>query len=179
MYIVIGNLGVGTDIVNACIDPTDIELIPQPRYITPSIERNVLTSNEVSSIKLTSLDYLKKIDGVELKYKSLETWLSKKNIEKHSNKHKYIFVDNSSDKELEWTKHHLFYAGRLPEVFPERNIKNFSVIEKYVCDFTITLEEILTGQMIERLSTFVTDVKLDEKLYMSWLTLINYDTPYK
>lgn len=179
MYIIIGRFGVGTDIVNACIDTSDIILDPEPRYIHPSLERNLLTNDEIASAELTNEEYLKIIDSAETKYKSLETWIGKKKIEKHTNKHNYIFVDfSSTDKEMEWAKCHLDFAGRLPPTFPERNIKNFAVIEKHFCDLTITLDEILTGKMIEKLSTLVTDVPLNEKLYKSWLTLINYDTPY-
>ncbi len=170
--------GIGIDIVNACIDNTDIDLITQPRYIAPSVQRNVLSDGNLLGDTLPSEHYLKLIEEAESKYKSLETFVSKKKIERNTHKHKYIFVDFSSAKEIEWVKHHLDYINRLPNVFSENTIKNFSIMERHLCDFTITLDEILTGKLIERLSTFVTDVTLNEKLYNSWLTLVKYDTPY-
>jgi len=162
-----------TDIVNACIDPTDITLVPEERYISPTLERSVLVT------PFEGKDVLSLIEDVSYKYKSLETWLTQKAIEPHTNKHQYIYVDGTSDKALEWikTRFTALHEGSIPSYYNERDFKHMAVVCRHYADLTITIDDILDGKLIERLSTLIQE-PLDEKLYKSWLTLIKYDYPW-
>ena len=177
MYIIAGQHGIGADIINACIDMTDIDFIPDRNFLSPSAERSILINHE-DQINQVKKDYLPIIAELATKYKSAETCFEKKILEPKSNIHTYIFVDCSSEWAFEWVGSRLEFLGSAPETYSLRQTRNIAVIQKHFSDFTITLEDILQGNMIEVLSTFIKDVELDEKLYKSWLKLIRYDTPF-
>jgi hypothetical protein len=177
MYIITGQHGIGADIINACIDTTDIDFIPDRNFLSPSLERSLLINHddEVNNVKK---DYQYIMAELAAKYKSAETCFDKKRLEPKSNIHTYIFVDCSSELAFEWLSTRLEFMGSTPDSFSLRQTRNVAVIQRHFSDFTISLEDILQGNMIQVMSTFIKDVELDEKLYKSWLKLMMYDTPF-
>jgi len=175
MYIVTGIFGMGTDITTACIDPTDIELIPEEQYLATPLDRGIL----IKAFDPTE-NLLEKIEIASKKYKSLESWINQRSIERDlkTKNHTYIFVDVSSEKAVNWIKTRFEMHTGIPESFNERIVRNTSIVSKHYADHTIALDDILDGKLIEILSKFV-DTPLDEKLYKSWLTLVKYDIPWE
>jgi hypothetical protein len=177
MYIVSGQYGIGSDIVNACIDFTDVDLITDNNYLVTDIQRLPLMNYEDIKVNVTT-DYLKIINELDGKYKSLETFLEQRKIEHKTKIHKYIFVDCSSERAFEWVKGRLEVLGSLPDLISIRHARNFAIIQKHFADITITLEDVLEGKMIEQLSPFMPEIELDNRLYQAWLSLVKYDNPF-
>lgn len=175
MYLINGSYGICTDIVNACIDPTDITLIPEERYISSSMERSIL----ITPFEQSEVDVMTMIADVSHKYKSLETWLTQKAIEPRTKIHNYIYVDGTSDRALEWMKERwqVLHEEGLPDYYDELKFKRNAVVSRHYADLVITIDDILDGKMIEQLSTIISE-PLDVKLYKSWLTLVKYDYPW-
>jgi hypothetical protein len=57
------------------------------------------------------------------------------------------------------------------------NVQNSSIILRYTAHLVITLEDVLEGNLIEKLTPFV-DTPLDTRLYEAWLLLIKHDFPF-
>lgn len=174
MYVINGIYEMGMDIVAACIDSTDVDLIPEGRFLNLGTERNSLMQYTATYDNPLSI-----IESLENKYKSLPSLLRPRKIEADmkAKKYTYIFVDMSSAEAIDWTKQRMLLEGSMPEIFEERIIRNEAVVCRHYSDYTITLDDILDGKLIEILSTIV-DTPLDEKLYQSWLTLVKYDVPW-
>ena len=178
MYIVNGMFGGCTDIVSAVIDSSDVELYSEGMYINFTDEREELNNGTVSPYSEGTLEIAK---SIATNFKSLQTNLEKRHIEPKSKKvvtgFKYIFVDPSSEKALSWIN------TRMQVLVPDFTmpsmvqVQNSSIILRYPADLVITLEDILEGKLIEKLTPFV-DTPLDTRLYEAWLLLVKHDFPF-
>ena len=173
MYIINGIIGGCTDIVSAVIDSSDVELVLGGTYIGFTHERELLNRPPMPN------DIYADTKQLENKFKSIQSYLSKRHIEPTatSPEFKYIFVDVSSDKAIDWVLDRSRYIIDKEAIATVMEIKNKSVIGRHVSDLVITLEDILEGRLIEKLTPFV-DTPLDTELYSSWLLLIKEDYPF-
>lgn len=173
MYIINGIIGGCTDIVSAVIDSSDVELVLGGTYLNFTHDRELLNRSPMPS------DIYADAKQLESKFKSIQSYLSKRHIEPTatSPEFKYIFVDASSDKAIDWVIDRSHYVIDKNVITTAMDIKNKSVIGRHVSDLVITLEDILEGRLIEKLTPFV-DTPLDTELYSSWLLLIKDDFPF-
>ena len=178
MYIITGMYGGCTDIVNAVIDSSDTELYSEGMYINFSEEREYLNG----AVDPTSPeDFYDTVKKLELSFKSIQTTLEKRHIEPKEKRKiaefKYIFVDPTSEKATAWID------ARMQVLIQDFLITDFkqtysrSVISRYSADLVITVDDILEGKLIDKLTPFV-DTPLDTRLYEAWLSLIKYDFPF-
>jgi hypothetical protein len=178
MFIVNGLFGGCTDIVSAIIDSSDVELYSEGMYINFTNDRELLNDGTIGPYSDEALEIAK---SIATKFKSLQTNLEKRHIEPKSKKvvtgFKYIFVDPSSEKALSWIN------TRMQVLVPDftmpsmGQVQNSSIILRYPADLVITLEDILEGKLIEKLTPFV-DTPLDTRLYEAWLSLVKHDFPF-
>lgn len=178
MYIINGMFGGCTDIVNAVIDSSDVELYSEGMYINFTEERELLNNGTAGPNDPGLYDTAKLILS---DFKSLQTNLEKRHIEPKSKKlmtgFKYIYVDPSSEKALSWINTRMEVL--VPDfIMPDMQaVQNTSIILRYTSDLVITIEDILEGKLIEKLTPFV-DTPLDTRLYEAWLLLVKHDFPF-
>lgn len=179
MYIINGIYGGCTDIVNAVIDSSDIDLFSQGMYIHFTDEREVL--NGPADPK-SGDDFYQIVKNLENDFKSIQTTLEIRHIEprvtRKTSEFNYIFVDPTNEKCMSWINTRMQVLLEDFVMSDLQTVKSSSVISRYYADLIIPLEDVLEGRLIEKLEPFV-DCSLDTRLYESWLTLINYDFPFK
>ena len=178
MYIITGLYGGCTDIVNAVIDSSDTELYSEGMYINFSEEREYLNG---AVDPTSSEDLYATVKNLELTFKTIQTTLEKRHIEPKEKRKiaefKYIFVDPTSEKASAWINSRMQVLIQEFLVPDENQTRSRSVISRYSADLVITVDDILEGRLIEKLTPFV-DTPLDTRLYEAWLSLIKYDFPF-
>lgn len=177
MYITYGNYLAGTDIVAAVIDSTDIDLFVDGGYIHFSDERTLLMIPGVTQRSELSAN----ASLMAEKFKSAQTYYNPMKIGTKNTPYTYIYVDASStEKEMQWVHNRSMLLDT--EYSIQKIEKEFkeSVIQSYFADHVINLSDILEGRLIEILKTIITgdDIVLDERLYQTYLQLLNEDCPF-
>jgi hypothetical protein len=177
MYITYGNYLAGTDIVAAVIDSTDIDLFVDGGYIHFSDERTLLMTPGVTQRSELSAN----ASLMAEKFKSAQTYYNPIKIGTKNTPYQFIYVDPSStEKEINWLKNRSLILDNDHSIEKIEKEMKESLIQKYFARHIITLSDILEGRLIERLDAIITedDIVLDERLYQTYLQLLNEDFPF-
>ena len=170
MHIISAIPGACSDIVSAVIDSTDCKLSMKGHIIFLHQDRMLLKYPNIDKVKVPEM-----IEISSRKYNSISSQYSKR-INQQDVTNQYIAVDVTDNYSLDWC------LNRLKILFPnlifeKDNLKKDAVWHRDYADQLIDLRDVLSGNLITKLSRYV-PTKLNEEIYHRWLALILQKFPY-
>lgn len=170
MYIISAIPGACSDIVSAVIDSTDCHLSPKGHIIFLHQDRKLLKYPNIDKSKVPEM-----IEVSRRRYNSISSQYSKI-INQQDVTNQYIAVDVTDDSSLDWCVNRLKIL--FPEIIFEKDkLKYQTVWHRNYADQLIDLNDVLSGNLITKLSRHV-PTKLNEEFYYRWLTLVLKKFPY-
>lgn len=172
MFLIKGIPGSGSEIIDALIDFNNYEFVSYGLFLTKYEDRDILLKPE----NTTNVAYKELIPELAKKYNSMTVWPDN-NLFRQIHGYKSILIDWSSNNAQDWVVNRL-EQNNLP--LPTSIITSLIQMKydnKTQYDLKISLEEILSGRMLEKLQPFV-EQELNSKLYDIWLEMVLDNHPF-